>query len=136
MIHTYPSFSPRQLHAICSYKERWDFPTDGSSLILPRFSLLTFSRFLGLFFIFSEIFTKGSPSSNLSPIFLLVQIQLVWLLVGSLVRLLVGKSYHTKQKDGYSLPTNDSTNNHVNWIWMSKKIGLRKVFIIFAVLTP
>ena len=26
------------------------------------------------------------------------------------VRLLVGKSYHTKQKDGYSLPTNDLTN--------------------------
>ena len=124
MIHTYPSFSPRQLHAICSYKERWDFPTDGSSLILPRFSLLTFSRFLGLFFIFSEIFTKGSPSSNLSPIFLLVQIQLVRLLVGSLVRLLVGKSYHTKQKDGYSLPTNNSTNKCTNWIWTSKKIGL------------
>ena len=59
----------------------------------------------------------------LSPIFLLVQIKLVQLLVGSLVRLLVGKSYHTKQKDGYSLPTNDATNNPINWIWMSKKIG-------------
>ena len=46
------------------------------------------------------------------------------LLVGSLVRLLVGKSYHTKQKDGYSLPTNDPTSNRTNWIWMSKKIGL------------
>ena len=47
------------------------------------------------------------------------------LLVGSLVGLLVGKSYHTRQKDGYSLPTNDPTNNHINWIWMSKKIGLK-----------
>ena len=37
---------------------------------------------------------------------------------------LVGKSYHTKQKDGYSLPTNDPTNNHINWIWMSENIGL------------
>ena len=36
------------------------------------------------------------------------------LLVGSLVGLLVGKSYHTKQKDGYSLPTYDPTNNHIN----------------------
>ena len=47
--------------------------------------------------------------------------ELVRLLVGSLVRLLVGKSYHTKQKDGYSLPTNSPTNNHTNSIWMSKK---------------
>ena len=46
------------------------------------------------------------------------------LLVGSLVRLLVGKSYHTKQKDGYSLLTNDPTNNGTNWIWTTKKIGL------------
>ena len=45
------------------------------------------------------------------------------LLVGLLVGLLFGKSY-TKQKDGYSLSTNDPTNNHINWIWMSKKIGL------------
>ena len=45
------------------------------------------------------------------------------LLVGLLVRLLVGKSYRTKQKDGYSLPTNDPTNNRINWIWVSKKIG-------------
>ena len=60
----------------------------------------------------------------LSPIFLLVQIQLVWLLVGLLVRLLVGKSYHTKQKDGYSWLTNDPTNNPTNWIWTTKKIGL------------
>jgi hypothetical protein len=50
-------------------------------------------------------------------------------LVGSLVGLLVGKSYHTKQKDGYSLPTNDPTNNRTNWIWMSKKIGLKRVKI-------
>ena len=61
---------------------------------------------------------------KLSPIFLVVQIQLVGLLVGLLVRLLVGKSYHTIQKDGYSLPTNDPTNNRTNWIWTSKKIGL------------
>ena len=61
----------------------------------------------------------------MNPIFLLIQIQLVWLLVGSLVGLLVGKSYHTKQKDGYSLPTNDPTNNRNNWIWLSKKIGLK-----------
>ena len=47
------------------------------------------------------------------------------LLVGSLIGLLVGKSYHTRQKDGYNLPTNDPTNNHTNWIWMSKKIGLK-----------
>ena len=46
------------------------------------------------------------------------------LLVVSLVVLLVGKSYHTKQKDGYSLPTNDPTNNRIDWIWMSKKIRL------------
>ena len=45
------------------------------------------------------------------------------LLVGLLVRLLVGKSYHTKQKDGYSLPTNSLTNNRISWIWMRKKIG-------------
>ena len=46
------------------------------------------------------------------------------LVIGSLVGLLVGKSYHTKQKDGYSSPTKDLTNNRINWIWMSKKIGL------------
>ena len=45
------------LHAIWSYKERWDFPRAGSSLFLPRFSGLTFLRFLGPFFIFSEIFS-------------------------------------------------------------------------------
>ena len=56
---------------------------------------------------------------------MLIQIQLVRLLVGSLVRLLVGKSYHSEQKDGYSLPTNDPTNNRTNWIWTSKKIGLK-----------
>ena len=47
------------VHAICSYNERWDFPNNGSSLFLSRFSLLTFLSFLGLFFIFSEIFTCG-----------------------------------------------------------------------------
>ena len=46
------------------------------------------------------------------------------LLVGSLVGLLVGRSYHTKQKDAYIVPTNSPANNHINWIWMSKKIGL------------
>ena len=46
------------IHAIWSYNERWDFPRAGSSLFLPRFSGLTFLRFLGPFFIFSEIFTK------------------------------------------------------------------------------
>ena len=44
--------------------------------------------------------------------------------VGSLIVPLVGKSYHTRSKDGYSLPTNNATNNYINWIWMSKKIGL------------
>ena len=52
---TYPKIG-RHLHATCSYKERWDFPTAGSSLFLPTFSLLAFFRFLALFFIFSEIF--------------------------------------------------------------------------------
>ena len=42
-------------------------------------------------------------------------------LVGLLVGLLFGKSYHTRQKDGYSLPTTDPTNNCINWIWMSKR---------------
>ena len=50
--------------------------------------------------------------------------ELVRLLVGSLVRLLVGKLYHTKQKDGYGLPTNSPTNNRINSFWTSKKIGL------------
>jgi hypothetical protein len=35
------------------------------------------------------------------------------------VRLLVGKSYHTKQKDGDNRPTSDPTNNRTNWILMS-----------------
>ena len=43
------------------------------------------------------------------------------LLVGSLVGLLVGKSYHTKQKDGNNSPTNDPTNNRTNWIWIGLK---------------
>ena len=47
------------IHAIWSYNERWDFPRAGSSLFLPRFSGLTFLRFLGPFFIFSEIFASG-----------------------------------------------------------------------------
>ena len=55
------------------------------------------------------------------------------LLVGSLVRLLVGKSYHTKQKDGYSLPTNDPTNNRINWIWMSKKMGLKLLYKVVII---
>ena len=36
--------------------ERWDFSRAGSSLFLPKFSGLMFLRFLGPFFIFSEIF--------------------------------------------------------------------------------
>ena len=38
-----------EVHAIWSYNEHWDFPTTaGSSLFLPKFSLLlTFLRFLG-----------------------------------------------------------------------------------------
>ena len=55
-----------------------------------------------------------------------------WILVGSLVGLLVGKSYHTKQKDGYSLQTNDSTNNSINWIWMS----IMRHISILALLNP
>ena len=47
------------------------------------------------------------------------------LLVGSLVGLLLCKSYHTRQKDGYGLPTNCPTNNYIDLIWMSKKIGLK-----------
>ena len=35
--------------------------------------------------------------------------------------------YHTKQKDGYSFPTNSPTYNLTNWIWMSKNIGLKSV---------
>ena len=50
---------PTRLHAIWSYNERWDFPRAGSSLFLPTFSGLTFLRFLGPFFIFSEIFASG-----------------------------------------------------------------------------
>ena len=43
------------------------------------------------------------------------------LLVRLLVGLLVGKSYHTRKKDGYNLPYNSPTDNCTNWIWMSKK---------------
>ena len=47
------------------------------------------------------------------------------LLVGSLVRLLVGKSYRQNRKMVIrSLPTNDLTNNRINWISMNKKLGL------------
>ena len=53
--------------------------------------------------------------------------QLIRLLVESLVGQLVGKSYHTREKDGYSLPTNCLTNNRISWVWMSKKIGLKKL---------
>ena len=49
----------RCVHAIWSYNERWDFPRAGSSIFLPKFSGLTFLRFLGPFFIFSEIFASG-----------------------------------------------------------------------------
>ena len=57
------------IHAIWSYNERWDFPRAGSSLFLPRFSGLTFLRFLGPFFIFSEIFTMQWRSLFFALIF-------------------------------------------------------------------
>ena len=28
-------------------------------------------------------------------------------------------------------PTNDPTNNHINWIWMSKKIELKVEILLF-----
>ena len=58
------------------------------------------------------------------------------LLVGSLVGLLIGKSYHTKQKDGYNLPTNEPTNNSINWIWMSKKIGHNETYVYSSFVKP
>ena len=42
-----------------------------------------------------------------------------------IISLLIGKSYHTKKKDGYSMPANDPTNNRTNWIWTSKRVGLK-----------
>ena len=78
---------------------------------------------------FSNI-AHGQKDSR--PVILVVQIQIVCLLVGSLVRLLVGKSYHTKQKDAYSLPTNNPTNNHTNWIWMRKKDRTLVLMLTFA----
>ena len=54
------------------------------------------------------------------------------ILVGSLVGSLVRKSYHSKQKDGYSLPINDPTNNRNDWIWMSKKIRLNSKNILWS----
>ena len=35
------------------------------------------------------------------------------------------KAIFTTPYSGYNSPTNDPTNNHTNWIWMSKKIGLK-----------
>ena len=42
------------------------------------------------------------------------------------MRLLVGKpSFYLVWYDlPTNSPTNDPNNNHINWIWMSKKIGL------------
>ena len=57
----------------------------------------------------------GRPFFDFSPIFLLTKIQLGNVIIGSLVRLSVGKSYHTKQKDGYSLPI-------LRWFCFFKKI--------------
>ena len=58
---------------------------------------------------------------------MLVQIQLVRLLVGSLVVKLSPSFCFV----WYDLPTNnltnDPTNNRTNWIWTSKKIGLNSV---------
>jgi hypothetical protein len=66
--------------------------------------------------------------NDINPIFLLVQIQLERLLVGSLV----GKLYSSFCFVRYDLPTNsltnDSTNNRTNWICTSKKIGLYSSF--------
>ena len=63
--------------------------------------------------------------SFLSPIYLVVQIQLVQLLVGPLVSKLEPSFCFV----WYDLPTNnltnDPTNNGTNWIWTSKKIGLK-----------
>ena len=50
--HDLHSVFEEALHAIWPYNERWDFPRAGSSLFLPRFSGLTFLRFLGPFFNF------------------------------------------------------------------------------------
>jgi hypothetical protein len=63
-----------------------------------------------------RIATQGDPCNDSR--------EWVCSVVGSLVGLLVSKSCHTKQKDGYSLATNDPNNNRINWIWLSKKIGL------------
>ena len=59
---------------------------------------------------------------------MLVQIQLVRLLVGSLV----GKLLSSFCFAWYDLPTNsltnDPTNKRTNWIWMTKRIGLNMEF--------
>ena len=61
----------------------------------------------------------------LSPIFLLIQIQLMRLLVG----LLVGQLLPSFFILWYDLPTNNltnyPTNNCISWIWMCKKMGLK-----------
>ena len=48
------------------------------------------------------------------------RIQLMRLLVGLLMSFsIVWYDFPTNS------PTNDTTNNRINWIWMSKKIGLQ-----------
>ena len=79
-----------------------------------------------LVFNFTEIF-PGSFEKYLSPIFLLTQIQLMQLVVGSLV----GKLYPSFCLVWYDLPTNsltnEPTNNPTNWIWMSKNLVLYNI---------
>ena len=57
-----------------------------------------------------------------------------------LVRLLVGKLYPYFCFVWYDLPTNsptnDPTNSRINWIWMSKKIGLYNQRVIHRSPTP
>ena len=82
--------------------EKWNAKTNNFSAGLQ--SSWTGSRRRQLKLLLCFGFTETAlhlENTKLSPIFLLIQIQLMWLLAGSLVGLLVGKSYHTKQKDGY-----------------------------------
>jgi hypothetical protein len=61
--------------------------------------------------------------SELSPIFLRIQTQLVRLLVG----LLVGQLLPSFFILWYDLPTNSltnyPTNNRISWVWMRRKMG-------------
>jgi hypothetical protein len=59
---------------------------------------------------------------------LLIKIQLVRLLVGSLVGLLSPSFCFVWYDLPTNSPTSDPTNNRTNWIWMSKKMGLKTGF--------